>query len=144
MKRLLKAAFFLAMVFVVSTVAGSIAGAMDWHVADGVSVKWDAVTTDAAGNPFAEGGIEYAVYSARIDKVDPMLLWRGPETQAALTLMQQGRFLLGIKSILVVDGKDVAESDMAWSDDPEIVADGAVFGVMFFTAPAKPGGFGKQ
>jgi hypothetical protein len=115
-----------------------------WHVADSVTVVWDAVTTNADGGPLAEGTIEYEIVAACQDKADPVPLWRGSETTAVITLPDQGRYLLGIKAILMVDGEQVAQPDYGWTDDPEVVAGGDIFGLMFFRAPGRVKNLGKQ
>jgi hypothetical protein len=88
-----------------------------------------------------EGTIEYQVFQGKLDKSDIKPLWRGPETHTVLSLAQEGRLLLGIKSILVVDGQDVSESEIAWTDDPEIVYQGQIFGIIYFLPPKRVSGF---
>jgi hypothetical protein len=138
MKRITLACLILALIPMTAT-----AEVISWHTANQVTVGWDAVTTNVDGEPVT-GTIEYAVFIAAQDKADPVQLWRGADTSTVLTLTVQGHFLLGIKSYLMVDGQQTAESDYGWTDDPEIVAGGNTFGLMFFKAPARVTGLNLQ
>jgi hypothetical protein len=149
MKRLHLALFVTLFLALVMVLAGP-AHAIEWHTADSVTVTWDPVTADGDGDPISVGTIEYEIVYARLDRSDPVSLWRGADTSAVLTLPTKGRYLLGIKTLQLIDGEVVAESDYGWTDDPAIVADtdgdgtGDVFGIQMFVPPAKATGFAKQ
>lgn len=54
-----------------------------------------------------------------------------------MTLTGQGRYVLGVKAVLVVDGVDETESVVVWSDNPLVVAEDT-FGVLYFKNPKHP------
>ena len=120
--------------------------AVTWHTTNQFTVQWDAVSTTADGGAIT-GTVEYEVFIANAvtdpNKANPVSVWRGPETQATLTLNTEGQYMIGVKAIGVVDGSDVSESTMAWSDDPA-ATNNATFGVKHFFAPASPGGLRPQ
>lgn len=120
------------------------AHAMTWHVSNQWNVRWDAVTQDSEGNPIAAENIEYSVVYALENKVDPIEVWRGSETQATITLNVQGQYLLGVIAHRVLAGEEMAKSETSWSDDPAVVGEPGIWGIMRFLPPVKPGGFGKE
>lgn len=122
-----------------------------YHVADSVTVTWDAVTTQGDGTALsADGAIEYEIFYAPMDRSNPVSIWRGPETTATISLPAQGKYLLGIQTILVVEQTDANRSPFGWTDDPEIVGDtdgdgvGDTWGLMWFMPPGQAKGFIKQ
>jgi hypothetical protein len=127
-----------------SLVIASVGYAMVWHVSNQWNVRWDAVIEDMEGNPIAPENMEYSVVYAPTDKIDPIEAWRGPETQATITLDVQGQYLLGVIAHRMLDGEEVAKSEIAWSDDPESVGDAGVWGIMRFLGPKKVTGFGRD
>jgi hypothetical protein len=127
-----------------SLVIASVGYAMVWHVSNQWNVRWDAVTQDSEGNPIPAENIEYSIIYALQDKVDPQEAWRGPETQATVTLDVQGQYLLGVIAHRMQDGAEVAKSDVAWSDDIASVGPDGIWGIMRFLPPKKVIGFGRD
>lgn len=115
-----------------------------WHPVNQVEVGWDAVTQTVDGAEITTGSVEYDVRAAGIDRSSPQVLWRGPETAATVTLPAEGKFLLGVKAYRVVDGEDVSESEISWSDDASVVKAGLPFGVIHYRPLAPATGFGKE
>jgi hypothetical protein len=124
--------------------AFSLVAAQQWYTTNQVTVAWDAV---AAPNPETEQ-IRYDVYLANArtdpDKVNPSLVVDSTvETQETLTIGVEGRYYFGVKTerwLLATSTEPeemVSESTIAWSDDPEAVADGATFGLRYFEPPGK-------
>lgn len=125
--------------------------ALDWHTANQSTIAWDAVTTDANGDPIpgADERITYVVYLANAQtdptKANPTEVGTTQNTQLTITLNTKGQFFVGIKSMIETgndtDGWIVAsESAVAWSDDPQFAQGGATFGLRFYPAPSAPGG----
>lgn len=140
-------AWALAAVLLVATAAW----AVDWYTANQASVAWDAVTTDANGDPIPGTGerITYVVYLANAqtdpNKTNPVEVGSTQDTQMTITLGTKGSFYVGTKSVLEADdgagGWTVAsESEVVWSDDPQAVQGGVTFGIRFYPAPSAPGG----
>lgn len=137
MKKILYVLMFALIVVFLSSVA---AMAVDqWVTANSATIAWDAVTEATDGGPLAEGAIvEYEVFVAKENLSGVVSVWRGSETTAVITLPKQGRFMAGIKTWLVVDGLDEAESPTVWSNDPLIVANATTFGFVYFKNPKHP------
>ena len=131
------------MIAVIFLLAAS-AYAMTWHVSNQWNVKWDAVTQDSEGNPIPAENIEYSIIYALEDKADTQEAWRGPETQATITLDIQGQYLLGVIAHRMHEGEEVTKSDVAWSDDIASVGPAGIWGIMRFLPPQKVSGFGRD
>jgi len=143
MKKMLMSLFLIMSVLLFCSTASAIVDS--WMPANQVTIAWDAVTTLGDGSAITSGGtVEYEVVRASADKSDIQVLWSGPETQVQLTLVAYGRMIFGIKSLLIVDGQRVSESEYGWSDDPEVVGSAGTFGVLFYQAPAKVTGMTRQ
>ena len=112
------------------------------HSADQVTVAWDAVTTSTDGTAI-EGSVKYVVYTDSVNHNAQSAVWEGTDTQAAITFDKQGRYLVGVKALLVVDGAVEGESSISWSDDPLAVGAGT-FGAVYFKNPNHPVNFVKQ
>lgn len=124
--------------------------AFEWHIANQVTVAWDAVTDRSDGTPLPTGdGIEYVVYTAN-ELTDPDKqnigdpVWTGTATEATLTMAVEGSFMVGVRAIRMVDGVNVGESDISWSDNPAAVSDEGEFGLRYWLPPGIPGGIKSQ
>jgi hypothetical protein len=118
-----------------------------WKTENRATVSWDAVTTlvqeDGTTIPLPEGDeIRYQVYLANAktdpNKTNPALITPEAITtpQHTFTLGVEGSFFVGVKSIQYtsVEGTmaPVAESPIAWSDNPEDSDNGKTFGIRYF------------
>ncbi len=121
-------------------VGSSDAGAVDtWVSADQTTVKWDASTGNIDGTPFEAGVvIEYRVFIDKVAKSDPIQVWQGEELQASITMPKQGRYLVGLQALKIIDGEIEAVSETVWSDDPAVVGTPGTFGVVYFKNPKHP------
>lgn len=131
MKRLFLALYLVsAMVLTVN--------AQTWHTTNQATVAWDAVTVPS-------GTVEYVLYLNNAitdpDKTNPAEIARVSATEYTFTLNTEGRYFIGAKSVRVVDGVDVSESEIVYTDNPEVCLDGNDFGVQYFELPAAPSGF---
>lgn len=115
---------------------------VNWKTANQVTVAWDAVAQLSNNNPLPGGNtIEYEIYYAPPAKAPLTLAATVITTQTVVTFADEGRYLIGLKSIRY-DGTHtkLSESVMVWSDDPTVCQGGVTFGVVYFLAPKNPGG----
>ncbi len=87
--------------------------------------------------------IEYRVYLANAltdpDKTNPTEIGITVETTYVITLNTEGKFFVGLQTLrMISDRTFITESVIGWSDDPEIVKDGAIFGLRYFVPPLPP------
>lgn len=117
--------------------------ALEWHTANQTTVAWDPVTVES-------GTVQYEVFMCNADtdpnKTNPISVWRGPETQALITLSNEGQYYVGVRTWRVIDASTEIESEVAWSDDPQVVGDANgdgtpdPFGIRYFVRPSRIGG----
>jgi hypothetical protein len=108
--------------------------ATEWHSANQVTLGWD--------NPNPDMDLAFEVYQARPDRADVVLLGLTSDLQMVISVAE-GRWLLGVAAVRIVDGEEVARSETAWSDMAEYTADGP-FGVQHWRRPDAPGGLRVQ
>jgi len=139
MKRLML--FFLVLCVVFSPVM-ALAG---WITANQVTVSWDYNDT----SDLKEGErLIYRVVMADIvvdpDKANPALVGETLENTLVITMTERGQYRAGVKAVFQINigdtWEDVAESLIAWSDDPTVTKDGIIFGIRFYPSPAIPKG----
>ena len=134
----------LAVILLVLSIFLAPALAQEWKLLNKATVSWDPVTQLADGKPVPTSDtMEYEVLLAKIDKANPVSLWRGTATSATITINDEGRYLLGVKAYRMADGVQAGESEIAWSDDPAST-NNAPFGIVKYSPPIKPGGFNLQ
>jgi len=133
--------FILALVLSMAMVIPTLVCAQTWHTTNQATVAWDAV-------PVASGTVEYVLYlsNAITDpaKTNPAEIATVTDTTYIFTLNTEGRYFIGAKSRRLVDGVNVGESEVVWTDNPAVCADGVDFGIQYFEPPAAPGGFTTQ
>lgn len=99
------------------------------HPANQRTIAWDP----------AENATGYRVYARKIGSQEPILLDETDRAEFTATLDTEGVYRLGVRSIRreVVNDEltTVAESEIAWSDDPAVCAAGEIFGVYYFLPP---------
>jgi hypothetical protein len=140
-------AMVLAMMLVFTGTA--MAQVDNWHIANQATVGWNAVTLLDNGEPIpATDTVRYVVLMSNAitdpNKTNPVELGTTDALEYVITLNTEGRYLVGIKSERLVEGTKVAESTVAWSDDPAAVKDGKTFGLTYFRPPQAVGGIGPK
>lgn len=120
------------------------AQAIDWHVANQITLGWDAVSTSENGDPLPVGSrIKYNVYTTLetdIDKTNAILVNTVTDVSSLVTFTDQGFYWFGVESILEVQDssglwQEANKSTIAWSDDPLNTSTGAAFGAQYYLAP---------
>lgn len=120
----------------------------EWHVANQVTITWDAVTTLENNATIPEGNvIEYPVWLVNADtdpdKVNPVAVGTTSETLYVITLGVEGRYFVGLQTVRrSSEGIFLGESCIGWTDDPVIAANGDIFGLQYFVPPANAFGVG--
>jgi hypothetical protein len=143
--------WFMAGALVAALLLTPAAWAQDWHTANQSTVAWDAVTTDADGNPVPGAGerVTYVIYLANAvtdpNKDNPAEIGTTQDLQLLITLGTKGSYWVGVKSVLEVDDGQggwttASESIIGWSDDPQYAQGGVTFGLRYYPAPSVPGG----
>lgn len=138
MKRLFGIVIILLLAMFYS-LAGVAQAQMVWKTANQVTVAWDAVTTLNDGAPLPAGdSIQYQLY-IRTDPSGTPVAGGQPitsATQVTVTFMAEGAYDIGVKAQRMVAGAVVQEIEIAWSNDPAVVAGGQTFGGIYYKAPA--------
>jgi len=136
---------FLIAFFLVSICAT--AHSQEWITANQFTITWDVVTELSDGTPFPEGDIiEYRLWLSNAvtdpDKTSPVEVAVIPVNTYVLTMGVEGRYFVGLQTIRKItigaDGEErvIGESVIGWTDDPEIAAGGAIFGLQYYLPPA--------
>lgn len=127
---------FLALVFSPAVYS------MDWIAANQASVAWDAFKL-SGGN---EGDISYDVYTRNVVAGSPtVLIDNTANTGYTLTFNEEGRFLVGVRTVRVAPGETGSlVSDIVWSDSTVQEHVPIPFGIVSYTAPYGPKGFSAK
>jgi hypothetical protein len=116
--------------------------AQTWHTANQVTVGWDAVPKIVAADT-----IKYQIYY-RTDLVSLGTKLGGEvtETQATVTLPNEGKFWLGAETVRYIAGETdpVRSERKAWSNAAEDCGPAGPFGVKYFIVPNWPVGLKFQ
>jgi len=137
---------------ILAMATGAFAQVGAWEPTNQITVTWNPVTTYSNGNPIvAPYSVAYKIYyrtegsPPTITPPDLVLLGTTDTLEFVATFAQQGRYFVGIASILKdASGNIVTESaNKAWSDDPAYVGNGT-FGVVYQLAPALPTGLRRK
>ena len=120
------------------------AAADEWRQANQTTVAWDhdrnVGDTPGAGVAFNN----YIIHeSLAADEANKMLVGTTTDLSFTHTFTGEGKFRHGISAVKVVDGEQVAESQIAWSNNPADCLDGATFGTMYYIPPAVPANLHK-
>lgn len=133
---------FLVAIFSIWTICD--AYAQEWHIANQITISWDAVTKMEGGAIIPETDIiEYKVHLANAiidpEKTNSVEIGIADECIYTLTLNTEGQYFVGLQTLrMKPDRTLIAESVIGWSDDPAIVANGAIFGLQYFVPPLPP------
>jgi len=122
--------------------------AQNWHTANSVQIAWNEVTTNESGDQIDPAEVSYVVYMSNAttdpEKANPVEVDQSTNTVSTITLNTEGKYFVGVKAIRTVGGEVVAESAIAWSDNPLYVGAANEFGVQYFLPPAAPTGLRPQ
>jgi hypothetical protein len=128
-------------------VAVAVVYAQEWHTANQITITWDTVTTLANEAPVPESSVVgYRVWLVNAetdpDKLTPAQLpGEISEPTYTITMNTEGRYFVGVQALRMgQDGTVLGESNIVWTDNPEIVAGGATFGLQHYIPPAHPKG----
>lgn len=116
----------------------SIAFAQNWHTANQTTIGWDPVTQFDNGDPINPEEVSYRVYLSKAtnpDRTDKIKLGDTTEVTYLITLTVDGCYFVGVSTVRTVDGTEVSESPLAWSNQPEYN-----WGLCYFTAFPAPQG----
>jgi len=106
-----------------------------WHNANQVSLKWDAVTTDADGDAIT--GVTYELLLANVftdpNKSNPVVVYEGDATQTTITIAKKGMYFVGVRAVL---GED--KSEINWADVAENQESVELIGIRFAVPPKTP------
>lgn len=112
--------------------------AVEWHPTNQATIGWNAVTID-------EGAVEYELFlidaAYETAKNDPSVIGRTDLLEYTLTITDQGKWLCGVRAVKIIDGADVAKSEIAWSDVADYCKDGNTFGIIYYMIDAAKGLF---
>ena len=112
MKKLIELLIVLAFsIFLIVNVAG----AVEWHTANQITVEWDAVTTVTAPDV-----LKYGVYTRMLPNAEPVLLNEQDTTAVTITFEAEGKYIIGVSTIRYVNQgtpeEQRLESEINWSD----------------------------
>jgi len=147
MKKALAITIFIISFFIAYNVS-----ALTWTTADSVQIAWEVPTTLSDGSEIpADDLIKTKVWiSSLMDKSDKaeVEILPGGTTEYTLTLVDEGRYYVGVQALrytVDTDGNEsfVSESVIAWSDDLNAVANEETFGIVYFLSPSMPTGLMK-
>jgi len=116
--------------------------AITWITANQATVQWDAVTVDENGQSIdpATYRVDYECFLTDPGHANTVGVGRFTEAQAIATLTQEGEFIFGCKAVKVrlSDSADISESQVSWTDNPEMCLNDSPFGLRYFVAPGVP------
>jgi hypothetical protein len=130
MKKLFGLVLVLMFVFSVNALA------IDWVTANEKTVGWSAPTLENGGPVPEDNVIQYKVFVANAvtdpDKTNPVEVGTTESLEYTLTLNVEGKYLPGVQAIRIIDGEEVSNSIIAWSDNPVVCKDEKTFGIKYF------------
>ena len=131
-----KKVLFITLFIFVCTVG--IVFAQIWYTANEKTVAWDEVTTNKAGEPLPDGVvIKYVIYLANaetdLNKTNPVEIGSTSNLEYTVILNTEGQYFIGVRAQRMSSDEQVlSSSPIGWSDLPEIVAGGEIFGIQYF------------
>ena len=133
----------LALTLVITVITIVPVWATTWYPLDSKGVQWIAPTVLTSGNPIpADNMLKYHVYLRRDGTITETRITDQPieATQYYITITEEGRYWVGVQVLRYLsDGTLVGEpSEIAWTDDPTVVAAGETWGISFYFPTAKP------
>lgn len=115
--------------------------AMDWITANQVTLTWTPITTLENGDPIPDGDdIKYEIFHVPengIKTQDKKLLGETLDAKYVITFADEGNFILGVRASRWINNILRGTSAINWTDDPNIMKDGAAQGIVFFRLPGE-------
>jgi hypothetical protein len=111
-----------------------------WYPADKCTMEWDHVTTFTNGDPIPENEtVYYRVYMKNKDNTNERVVSFFPfeDNKYTFTINDEGNFILGVSSLRILENAEY-ESDISWSDNPEVCENNQAFGVTFIYIFSNP------
>ncbi len=141
---------FVLMIMTIFFFTASIAVADEWHSANQVTVRWDAVTTLLNGDPVPEGDlVTYNLYIRSVQTGAEAEVITGVSVlEHTITFAEEGDYHIGIRAVRTIPAagelpaRVAGQSDIGWSSDPLIARDGNTFGVSYYFQLSNVGGLG--
>lgn len=133
--------FILIIAILFSFFAGT-AFADEWHSTNQATIKWNAVTALANGNPVPEGdSVTYQLFTKSVQT--GIEASAGPPVSTVeytITFVEEGDYHIGVRTIRTVPAagelpERIFSSAIGWSSDPLIVKDDNTFGVSYYLQP---------
>ena len=120
----MKKLIFTLLVFVGIFCIMPVANAQTWHNVNQFTCSWEAVTTDADGDPLpVDGAMHYRLYLANADtdpsKTSPVEVADVTILEAVVTLGTKGRYFVGVKAVWIYTDLSELESAINWADEIE-------------------------
>jgi hypothetical protein len=122
-----------------------IAGAQTWYPANEKTVAWDAVTTLESGDTIpADNVVRYEIYIKNADGTNIVAVSSTIQTSCTIPFSDEGKFFWGVKAIREVNGENVSESVINWSDNPDVCFNNEAHGIINYSKPGAPNGLRVQ
>lgn len=120
----------------------------EWHSANQITLRWDAVITIDNGEPLPEGNT--ALYNVHIKEVKTDATEKVGTDIAELTYVitfnEEGDYYLGVSAIRIIPAvgdipeRRFEESSISWSSEPVNTANNEAFGVSYYIPIGNVGG----
>lgn len=146
----MKRGCFLVCVFAIMSLATMPAHAQVWQTANEATIAWDAVTKLLDGSTIpTTDQVRYNVFikNKKTGTVTP--IGSTPNLQHTIVFSLEGRYFPGVSAVRLVIAEDgvtveeTMESEVSWSDNPEVCYQGQTFGIRYFVHPNQPRGLRK-
>ena len=113
-----------------------VAGAIEWHTANQITVAWDAVTTVTAPDV-----LKYGVWTKMLPNSDAVSLSEQDTTAVTITFEAEGKYIIGVSTIRYVNQgtpeEQRLESEINWSDENGENTPNP-FAASYYITPANP------
>ena len=124
----------IAFIVTFALLAGAAVFGQTMHPADQKTIAWDE----------AENATSYRVLVRPAPDGEAVQVGETEQLFFAVTMPSEGSWFVGVQSVRVENDQVVGESTISWSNDPEVVAGGETFGIIYFAPPATVGGLRVQ
>ena len=118
--------------------------ATNWITANSVTLSWTPVTKLVDGAVIPVGDVisyELFIVPETGDKLnDRIFKIEVQAAEATITFDQEGFFYLGVRAVRSKDLKRLSVSEIAWTDNPEIMVGNLAQGVIFYRQTIIPSG----
>jgi len=129
---------FLFVLVIIVTMA-DVLWPMDWTATNQVTLAWTPVATLMDGSAIPAGDVvSYGIFIVPEtgDKLsDKVKMGETGDAHFVITFETEGRFFVGVSAKRFKDENMISYSSVSWSDNPVVVKDGMVFGIIYFRAP---------